>query len=114
MGVIEESNSLWCFPVINITKSGKVRLCFDSRKLNAVTKKDSYPLLHINGLLSRLNDTHIISGIDFKDAFLQNPLTESSKEKTAFVVPGKPLYQYKVMSFGIGLSLATSLQSLPF
>lgn len=54
MGVIEESNSPWCFPIVSVRKPGKVRLCLDSRKLNLITKKDSYPLHHINGLLSRL------------------------------------------------------------
>lgn len=82
-------------------KPGKVRLCLDCRKVNELTKKDSYPLPHINGLLTRLKDTHFISGIDLKDAFLQIQLSESSKEKTAFAVPGKPLYQYRVMPFGL-------------
>lgn len=101
MGVIEESNSPWCSPVVLVRKPGKVRLCVDSRKLNAVTKKDSYPLPHINGLLSRLQDTFFITGIDLKDAFLQIKLTETSKEKTAFVIPGKPLYHYTKMPFGL-------------
>lgn len=101
MGVIEESNSPWCSPVVLVRKPGKVRLCIDSRKLNAITKKDSYPLPHINGLLSRLKDTFYITGIDLKDAFLQIKLTETSKEKTAFVVPGKPLYHFKYMPFGL-------------
>lgn len=101
LGVIEESNSPWCSPAVLVRKPGKVRLCIDSRKLNEVTKKDSYPLPHINGLLSRLKDTFFISGIDLKDAFLQIRLTESSKEKTAFAIPGKPLYHYKYMPFGL-------------
>lgn len=101
MGVIEESNSPWCSPAVLVRKPGKVRLCIDSRRLNAVTKKDSYPLPHINGLLSRLKDTYYISGIDLKDAFLQIPLSKSSKEKTAFAIPGKPLYHYKYMPFGL-------------
>lgn len=101
MGVIEESNSPWCSPAVLVRKPGKVRLCIDSRRLNSVTKKDSYPLPHISGLLSRLKDTHFISGIDLKDAFLQIRLSESSKEKTAFAIPGKPLYQYKFMPFGL-------------
>lgn len=101
LGVIEESNSPWCSPVVNVRKPGKVRLCLDSRRVNAITKKDSYPLPHINGLLSRLKDTYFISGIDLKDAFFQIKLTESSKEKTAFAVPGRPLYQYRVMPFGL-------------
>lgn len=101
MGVIEESNSPWCSPIVNVRKPGKIRLCLDSRKLNLLTKKDSYPLPHINGLLSRLSDTHFISGIDLKDAFFQIPLSESSREKTAFAVPGRPLYQFRVMPFGL-------------
>lgn len=101
MGVIEESNSPWCFPIVNVRKPGKVRLCLDCRRLNSITKKDSYPLPHINGLLSRLKDTHFISGIDLKDAFFQIHLSDSSKEKTAFAVPGRPLYQYRVMPFGL-------------
>lgn len=101
MGVIEESNSPWCSPAVLVRKPGKVRLCIDCRKLNSVTKKDSYPLPHINGLLSRLKDTFFISGIDLKDAFLQIKLSESSKEKTAFAIPGKPLYHYKYMPFGL-------------
>lgn len=101
MGVIEESNSPWCSPAVLVRKPGKVRLCIDSRTLNAVTKKVSYPLPHINGLISRLKDAFYISGIDLKDAFLQIRLSGSSKEKTAFVVPGKPLYHYKFMPFGL-------------
>lgn len=50
LGVIEESNSPWCSPAVLVRKPGKVRLCIDSRRLNAVTKKDSYLLPHINGL----------------------------------------------------------------
>lgn len=33
--------------------------------------------------------------------FCKNPLTDSSKEKTAFVISGKPLYHYKYMPFGL-------------
>lgn len=101
LGIIEESNSPWCFPIVNIRKPGKIRLCLDSRRLNAITKKDSHQLPHINGVLSRLQDTQFISKIDLKDAFFQIPLTNSSKEKTTFAVPGRPLYQYTIMPFGL-------------
>ncbi|XP_063920746.1 uncharacterized protein LOC135135580 [Zophobas morio] len=43
--VIEQSNSPWSSPVVLITKrDGLTRFCVDYRKLNDVTKKDSYPL----------------------------------------------------------------------
>lgn len=101
LGVIEESESPWSSPVILVRKPGKVRLCLDSRKVNALTKKFAYPLPHMEGLLSRLSDTHYISSVDLKDAFFQIPLAETSREKTAFTVPGRPLYQFKVMPFGL-------------
>lgn len=37
--------------------------------------------------------------LDLKDAFWQIPLDERSKEKTAFTVPGRPLYQFVTMPF---------------
>lgn len=101
LGVIEVSNSPWSCPVVLVRKPGKVRLCLDFRKVNAVTVKDAYPLPHVEGLLSRIKDTHFISGIDLKDAYWQIPLHEKSREKTAFTVPGRPLYQFKVMPFGL-------------
>lgn len=101
LGVIEPSESPWSHPVTLVRKGDKNRLCLDARKLNALTVKDAYPLPHIEGLLSRLGDTYFISSVDLKDAFWQIPLDESSKEKTAFTVPGRPLYHFTVMPFGL-------------
>ena len=101
MGIIEVSNSPWSSPVVLVRKPGKNRMCLDYRKVNQVTKKSAYPLPHIQALLSRISDTRYISSVDLKDAFLQIPLEKSSREKTAFTVPGRPLYQFKVMPFGL-------------
>lgn len=108
-GVIELSQSPWNSPISMVRKSnGKARLCLDARALNAVTKKDAYPMPIIDGILSRLNETHYISSIDLKDAFWQVELTEGSREKTAFSVPGRPHYQFRRMPFG----LCNSAQSM--
>lgn len=102
LGVIEESQSSWNNPVTMVSKSnGKKRFCLDARRLNDVTIKDAYGLPIIDGLLSRLKDTVYISAIDLKDAFWQIPLHPDSRDKTAFTVPGRPLYQFKVMPFGL-------------
>lgn len=101
LGVIEPSNSSWSSPVTLVRKETKNRLCLDARKVNARTVKDAYPLPHIEGILSRLQETTYISAIDLKDAFWQIPLEEKSREKTAFTVPGRPLYQFTVMPFGL-------------
>lgn len=103
LNVIEECpSSEWNNPVTLVSKkNGKKRFCLDARNLNSLTVKDAYGLPIIDGLLSRLSDTHFISSIDLKDAFWQIPLDPSSRDKTAFTVPGRPLYQFKVMPFGL-------------
>lgn len=110
LGVIEESKSPWSSPVATVVKPGKTRVCLDSRDLNKVTVKDAYPIPHIEGLLMRLSDTFFISAIDLKDAFWQIPLSKASREKTAFTVAGRPLYQYTVMPFGLCNSPQTMMR----
>ncbi|XP_030385488.1 uncharacterized protein LOC115632467 isoform X1 [Scaptodrosophila lebanonensis] len=106
-GVIEESDSAWSSPVVLVQKPGKFRICLDSRKVNAVSRKDAYPLPQIDGILSRLPKAMFISSLDLKDAYWQIPLDVSSRDKTAFTIPGRPLYQYKVMPFGLTNAAAT-------
>lgn len=102
LGVIEESISPWSSPVTLVSKAnGKSRLCLDARRINSLTVKDAYPTPLINGILSRLNETKYISSIDLKDAFWQVELEETSREITAFTVPGRPLYQFTRMPFGL-------------
>lgn len=79
----------------------KLRLCLDSRELNAITKVEKYDLPRISTILSRLGDTKYISKVDLKDAYLQIPLTERSKEKTVFFVRGHGVWQFVTMQFGL-------------
>lgn len=101
LGVIEESTSAWSSPMRLVIKPGKVRLCLDARKINEVTVKDAYPLPNIQGIFARLPKANIISKIDLKDAYWQIALEEESKAITAFTIPGRPLYQFTVMPFGL-------------
>lgn len=55
----------------------------------------------IDGILSRLNETRYKSSLDLKDAFWQIELHPSSREITAFTVPGRPLYHFFRMPFGL-------------
>lgn len=105
LDVIEPSFSPWNSPVLLVKKSsGEWRFCFDGRALNEVTKKDSYPLPLVDDILKMLADAKFISSIDLKSAFWQIPLDEESKEKTAFSIPGRGLFHFKVLPFGLSNS----------
>lgn len=102
LGVVRESSSPWSSPVLLVKKSsGEFRLCFDGRKLNSVSKKDSYPLPYVNNILNKLRDARYLSSIDLKNAFWQIPLESSSIEKTAFTVPNRGLFEFVRMPFGL-------------
>ena len=64
-------------------------------------RKGRLPLPQIDGILSRLPKANFISSLDLKDAFWQIPLEKSSRLKTAFTVPGRPLYHFTSMPFGL-------------
>lgn len=101
LGVIEPSESPWASPVTLVRKPNKNRLCLDFRKVNEVSVKLAYPIPNIEGIISRLSKTKYITALDLKDAYWQIPLDLKSREKTAFVVPGRPLYHFTVMPFGL-------------
>lgn len=109
LGVVEPSSSEWNNPVLMVPKSnGEMRFCLDSRKLNAVSKGDAYPLPYISHILNHLGKAKYLSSIDLKAAFWQIGLDSvSSREKTAFTVPGRGLFQFVVMSFGLKGAPAT-------
>ena len=53
--VIRRSRSPWSFPVAIVDKkAGNKRVCVDFRKLNQITKKNSYPLPLIDYILAYL------------------------------------------------------------
>lgn len=100
--VVESSYSPWCSPVVMVKKAnGSNRLCLDSRQLNKITKKDTYPLPRISTILDSLRNATFLTTLDLKSAFWQIELEEQSKEKTAFAVSGRGLFHFKVMPFGL-------------
>ena len=99
--VIKVSTSPWSSPVVLVKKKdGTTRFCVDYRKLNAVTRKDSYPLPRIDDALDALSGSKYFSTIDLQSGYHQVAMDSDSIEKTAFISHAG-LYEYNVMSFGL-------------
>lgn len=107
-GIVEPSQSAWSSPILLVPKKdGGYRFCVDYRRLNAVTKKDAYPLPYVSATLDRLRDARYLSSLDIKSAYWQIPVKESSRELTAFTVPRRGLFHFKRMPFGLTNTPAT-------
>lgn len=107
-GIVERSTSAWSSPVLLVPKKdGTQRFCVDFRKLNSVTEKDAYPLPYISSILSKLGSTRYISSLDIKSAYWQVELDAQSRLYTAFTVPGRGLYQFTRMPYGLSNAPAT-------
>lgn len=108
LGVVEPSNSAWSSPIFLIDKpDGTKRFTVDFRKVNQVSRKDAYPLPQVTSILDRLRDARYLSSMDIKSAYWQIPLDPASKEKTAFTIPGRGLFQFTTMPFGLANAPAT-------
>ena len=106
-GVIQPSNSPWAAPVVLVKKkNGSLRLCVDYRKLNAVTRKDSFPLPRIDSILESLKNAKWFSTIDLASGYWQVEVAPEDQPKTAFCIP-TGLYEFKTMPFGLANAPAT-------
>ena len=106
--VVEEADSPWSFPLVPVPKknSKEIRWAVDYRKLNAVTKKDAFPLPNIADNLSRLAGSRVFSALDGAGAFHAVPVRRADREKTAFSSPFGQ-YQFVRMPFGLANAPAT-------
>ena len=84
-GFIRVSNSPAAAPVLFAKQpSGKLRFCVDYRALNALTKKDRYPLPLINETLERIGKATWFTKLDVIQAYYKLRIAEGDEWMTAF------------------------------
>ena len=99
-GIIEPSQSPWASPVTLAPKKGGWRFCVDYRAVNAVTKKDRFPLPHIQDIFDTVGKGRVFTTLDLKSGYWQLPVREEDREKTAFICH-RGLFHYRRVSFGL-------------
>lgn len=109
LGVVQKSSSPWSSPILMVPKKGtnKFRFCVDYRKLNQVTQRDAYPLPYVSQTLDKLRDAKYLSSLDVKSAYWQIPMSEHSRQFTAFTVPNRGLFEFLRLPYGLTNAPAT-------
>lgn len=107
-GFIVPSSAPWAAPVLMAAKpGGGLRFCVDYRKLNALTRKDQYPLPLIEETFSRIRGAKVFTKLDIRQAFHKVRFqTEQDEELTTFRTRYGS-YKYKVVPFGLTNGPAT-------
>ena len=106
-GFIEPSQAPYSSPVLFVKKpNGGLRFCIDFRKLNAITRKDRYPLPLIDETLARLSKAKIFTKLDICQAFHRIRIAAESEDLTTFRTRYGS-YKCKVLPFGLTNGPAT-------
>ncbi len=100
-GFIQTSESPFASGIVMVEKpNGEYRMAVDYRRLNAITKKDAFPLPRIDQTLGDLGNARYFTTLDMGSAFWQIKVDKSSVERTAFVTH-EGLYEWLRMPFGL-------------
>ena len=106
-GFIQASKSPAGAPVLFVKKpGGGLRFCIDYRGLNAITRKDRYPLPLIRETLAALSKAKWLTKLDVSSAFHRIRVAKGEEWKTAFRTR-YGLYEWKVCPFGLANAPST-------
>jgi len=90
--VIQPSHSEWSSPVVVVPKkNGKPRFCVDYRRLNSVTKKDTYPIPRMDDCLDSPRRSPVLLNSGLHRGLLASPLEQGRPREDRLHLPRRPL-----------------------
>ena len=109
-GFIAPSQAPFACPVLFAEKPNEgLRFCVDYRKLNAITKRNRYPIPLVDEVLGRLLGCKYLTRLDIIAAFNKLRIHPDSEDFTTFVTSLRA-YKYRVLPFGLTNGPATYQQ----
>ena len=78
----------------------------DYRRVNAITKQDTYPLPRIDESLDALAGSRYFSTLDLVSGYWQVPMDKDAQERSAFITR-TGLWKWKMLPFGLTSAPAT-------
>ena len=105
--VIEPATSPWASNLVLVRKKdGSYRCCVDYSFLNAVTRKDVYPLPRIDVCLDAMASAKWFSTFDLRSAYHHVLINPADSDKTAFICH-RGMYKFRRTPFGLCNASAT-------
>jgi transposase InsO family protein len=101
-GFIAPSSAPFASPILMARhpSTGKLRFCVDFRRLNAITKKDRYPIPLVDELMDRLAGAKYFTKLDIRQGFHRIRISPESQDLTTFRTR-YGMFKYKVVPFGL-------------
>lgn len=99
--LVKETVAPYASPCLLVENpDGSTRVVVDYRKLNKNTVRMNFPLPNIDDGLDALFEAEIFAVLDCAQGYLQIPLTDAAKEKTAFITQDET-GQFERAMFGL-------------
>ena len=100
-GFIVPSESLWASPIVTVRKpNGKIRLCVDFKRINAITKPALFFMPRVEEIVEDVVQSKFISTMDLAKSYYQVLMEPKDQEMTAFVCHAGH-FQFTRMPFGV-------------